>query len=302
VASLAAALGTAGAAAYLLWSVLSPVQAQVVPSAPMRQANLCDSLSAQPRERPTAQNTGVPPGVRLRPKENLVIDKPGTVIDGRDMTGGIEIKADNVTIRNSRLRVTAWYGITYADGVTGTKILNNDIFTTEGGYVGIATRDSIVCGNHIRGFENGITMGGNTMVRSNLIEDFRGMPGEDPHFDGIEVYFGSNSRIWGNDIRLVDPAGRWLRDTGAINITTHWSDIRNVDIRGNWIGGGSYTLYVTDVADHVYEQISIVGNRWYGKGPAGHAAWGAMSVDDAAGVSEFRDNLWGDTGEPLKAP
>lgn len=91
-----------------------------------------------------------------------------------DITGGVVVAADDVTIQNSRITVTDWYGITYEEGVTGTKILHNEIRTDDGGYVAIAAQDAVVCGNHIHGFENAITMGGGTVVQANFIEGFRG--------------------------------------------------------------------------------------------------------------------------------
>lgn len=271
------------------------------PPADTPGSGFCEEFPALPDARPTAENTGVPEGTRLRKSDSLVLDIPGEVVDAMDITGGIVVAADDVTIQNSRITVTDWYGITYEDGVTGTKILHNEIRTDDGGYVAIAAQDAVVCGNHIHGFENAVTMGGGTVVQANFMEAFQGLPDEDdPHFDGIELYYGSDSNVWGNNIVLTDPDGNWLEDTGAINITAHWSDIENVEIRGNWLGGGSYTLYATAVDSNALDDIRIVDNRFYGTPPGGHAAWGPITTDDGdKGISLLQGNVWDDTGAPL---
>ncbi|KAE8764880.1 right-handed parallel beta-helix repeat-containing protein [Georgenia thermotolerans] len=297
---LAAALAVAlaGVAAVLVLVRGAPAP----PTAAAAGAGSCDTFPQLPENRPTAATTGVSPDAELVESGSLLIETPGTVVEGKEITGNIVINADDVTIRNNRINVTEWYGITYDEEVTGTKIIGNEILTEDGGYVAIAATDAVICGNYIHGFENAITLGRRSIVQANFIEKFQGMPGEDPHFDGIEIYHGSHTHVWGNNIMLTDPSGAWLEDTGAVNITTHWSDIKDVDIRGNWIGGGSYTLYVEGTSDHDYDDIRIIDNRWYGDAPAGHAAWGAISVNGTEGISAFEGNAWDDTENPVPLP
>ena len=55
---------------------------------------------------PAFHNVGVPTGTTLTPSGSLSITTAGTVIDSKDITGNIEINANNVTIKNSRITVT----------------------------------------------------------------------------------------------------------------------------------------------------------------------------------------------------
>ena len=55
---------------------------------------------------PNAGNVGVPAGTILTASGSITVTTPGTVIDGKDITGTVTISADNVTIRNSRITVT----------------------------------------------------------------------------------------------------------------------------------------------------------------------------------------------------
>ncbi|SDL83304.1 hypothetical protein, partial [Tessaracoccus oleiagri] len=63
--------------------------------------------TAAPTGFPNATNTGVPAGTVLRRSGSIVVTTPGTVIDGLDVDGSIDVQANNVTIRNSRVSTGA---------------------------------------------------------------------------------------------------------------------------------------------------------------------------------------------------
>src|SRR6202012_4821296 len=52
---------------------------------------------------PDPSNTGVPPGIALAPSGSLSITQPGAVAPGLQVTGTIQVLADNVTIENTRV-------------------------------------------------------------------------------------------------------------------------------------------------------------------------------------------------------
>ncbi|GAA3124892.1 hypothetical protein [Nonomuraea salmonea] len=53
----------------------------------------------------------MPDGVRLRESGPMVVKENGAVIDGVEVTGYITVEADDVTIRNTRVRGTKnWWG------------------------------------------------------------------------------------------------------------------------------------------------------------------------------------------------
>jgi len=55
---------------------------------------------------PAYGNVGVPAGTTLRPSGSITVSADGTVIDGLDVAGTIEVKARNVTIKNTRVTPT----------------------------------------------------------------------------------------------------------------------------------------------------------------------------------------------------
>jgi hypothetical protein len=223
------------------------------------------------------------------------------VIDGRDIRGTVTVSANDVTIRNSRIHSSAngnYIGVSVVGGATGTKVFNNEIYTDNngGGLNGIDANQVQACGNYVHGFENGMTVGGGSIVQSNFIERLT-TPSVGPHPDGIEVYEGSNIQVLGNNILMTDASGNWLKATGAINVTSEYSNTSNVTISGNWMGGGSFTLYVRQSSaanGFNYSGIKITDNRWYGSPSRGYALYGPMSSD--GGISEFSGNVWDATG------
>lgn len=261
----------------------------------------CATFPALPSAKPDETNTGVPAGTTLTAYTGpTTITTAGTVIDGKIITSQLNVNANNVTIKNSKLGPGGYWAVLVGDNVTGTKILHSEVYAPNGGYTGIGMGDGIVCATHIHGYENGLTIGGNMTVQANYIHGLKGDGSTDPHYDAIEVYSGSNSNIWGNTLYVNDPNGGWLGETGALNLTTEWSSITNVVIKGNWLGGGSYTLYIRKSSGgggYTYSNIQVLNNRWMGSAPKGYAAYGPMS-DDGGSITES-GNVWDTTGLPL---
>ena len=258
--------------------------------APSSSADACTTSPSLPSTKPTAANTGLPAGTSLVASGDINANTAGQVITAKNVTGSITVSANNVTIQNSRITMSGYWAIRIMDGVTGTRIIHNDITSANGAYTGITGGDAFICGNYITKFENAITVGGNTIIQSNFIEK---LASDSPtaHFDGIEVYSGSNTKIWGNNVLLTNPSGGWLNDTGAINVTATWSAINALEITGNWLGGGSYTLYVDEQGYNV-TTASIINNTWYGSPPTGYAAWGPALVRDNGSVTTWSGNKW----------
>ncbi len=262
----------------------------------------CSTFPSLPPTKPTASNTGVPAGTVLTPYAGpYTITTNGAVIDGKDITQTLTINASNVTIKNSKIHPASGQS-TMAIVVkgSGTKILFSEVYTASGGgYVGILGGDMTVCGCYLHGWENAMTVSGGVMVQANYIDKLLSAQ-SGAHYDGIEMYDGSNSKFWGNNIRLTDASDKWRTETGALNVTTEWSSIKNVEIRGNWFGGGSYTLYIRKSSSgngYTYSAIKVQDNRWYGKAPKGYAAWGPIS-DDGGDIT-YTGNVWDDDGSSL---
>ncbi|MGF9764743.1 right-handed parallel beta-helix repeat-containing protein [Microvirga sp. 0TCS3.31] len=192
-------------------------------------------------EFPTAANAGVPSGTTLTPSGDIIVTKAGTVLNGLDIKGMVIIRADNVTVQNSRISSNAYAGVKVEKGFKGASVINSDIDgmgSTAGSY-GIMGNGTFV-GNDIRGFENGIHLtDGSSTIRGNYIHGLQA-PGS-PHYDGIQSMGGqSNTLIERNTILA--------RGTSAIFIDNMFGPIDGVTVRNNYLGDDGlflgYTMYV----------------------------------------------------------
>lgn len=267
---------------------------------PGGSADACTTYPALPAQQPNTSNTGIPSGTNLTAYTgSLTISTAGTVIDSKIISGDLKINANNVTIKNSRLSTGGYFAVT-SNASSGVKLVNNEILSSNGGnkYVGVIGKYELICGNYIHGFENPISMySGGAVIQANLIDKFEAGQA-DPHSDGIEIYGGSNYKIWGNNIMLTAPSGSWLTATGAINVSDDSSVIDNVEIHGNWLGGGSYTLYVDDKFGYNISNVKITDNVFYGIPPTGRAAYGPIFIRSGGTVTTNTGNKW-ENGQAL---
>ncbi len=88
---------------------------------------------------PDSTNTGVPPGSTLTPSGEIVVTTNGAVISRKDVTGSIQVQANNVVIKETEVTVDGTqkcpadtkpcggYGIRVYEGYTGTVITHDTI-------------------------------------------------------------------------------------------------------------------------------------------------------------------------------
>jgi hypothetical protein len=250
----------------------APPVASSKPAIATSSSHFCASYPSLPRAKPDAINTGVPSGTTLTHSGSLTVTKPGTVINSVWLKGTLTISANNVTVENSKIEaaISGWYGIDVAKGVTGTRVIYNEIWGDSGGYIGInapstgsAANYTFICGNHLHNWENGITCGPNMMVQANFIDAMQNHQ-NDSDADGIENYYGGNTRFWGNNILAYGVDGSSTAGiNSALNITATGVNIDNVQVNGNWLGGGGTTLDLDQQMGATAKNVSVTNNTWY---------------------------------------
>lgn len=188
---------------------------------------------------PGASNTGVPSGTTLTPSGALIITTAGAVIENLDISGGVEVRAANVTIRNCKIHGTGTYGLYVRSG-------------------SVTITDSEIYG----GFENGIGFDNWTAIRVNI----HGTSG-----DGVKL--GSNVRLEDSWIHDLTPASGAHADGGQVQggivntvVRHNWIDMNFANanaalfiapdlgpssagpltIEGNYVNGGNFTVYIVD--------------------------------------------------------
>ncbi len=206
--------------------------------------------------RPDAADTGVPSGVQLRRSGSITVTQDGAVIEGLDVDGTITVKADNVTIRNTRVSAgdpaTNTGPITYMGDATrliftvsGTRNTLIDHVELDGRgdsrTMGLVGASVTVRNSDIHGTGDGIKLGAQSVYEHNYIHDLSRNGNQ--HSDGMQLTGGSNIVIRNNTIDWT--AGL----NSAIMLKADFAPIRNVQVVDNFLSGGQYTLEVIGASD-----------------------------------------------------
>lgn len=192
-------------------------------------------------EFPSAETTGVPTGVNLKPYTGPTrISQAGTVIDGALITQPLVVVAgaNDVTIRNSLIRASAFFLVLNDEGARNLQITDTEL---DG--MGETRNNAAIAGHNytltrvnIHGTLDGAKFGSNVTIQDSLIHDLH--VSEDSHSDGLQSLGSDNVVIRHNTV--IVPQGA----TSAIILSTgSASSMRNVVIDNNLLGGGAYTVY-----------------------------------------------------------
>lgn len=253
---------------------------------------------------PGPGNTGwQPTGVTLKSSGSLNITTPGAVVDSLDISGTIYISANDVTVKRSRIRASAFAAIQIKAGVSGVRVEDCEIdgkgavggTANSMGVIGPAT----VLRSNIYGVENGVTVSSGSLVQDTYIHDL-GAPGS-PHYDGIQVDGGiSNVVIRHNNIV------NQINQTSAIMIDNYFGSISNITVDNNRLVGGGFSVYSdgqfgpgTPRGGYggTISGVSFTNNR-LGKGSYGYAnivyntpVWNG-NVDDVSGQALDTSVWW----------
>ncbi|MEU1385877.1 MULTISPECIES: hypothetical protein [unclassified Nonomuraea] len=243
---------------------------------------------------PGAGNTGVPDGTDLVKKTgSIVIKEDGKVIDGWDVTGDITVEADNVTIRNTRVRGQSdYWGILQREGFSGLKVEDSEIFGN--GKVrtqfGILNQGKMITIRRvdIHTISNGI------LTDQGLVEDSYV---HDPKYysgDHTDMIMSTGTAAPGTELVIRhNTVINTLDQTGAIALFQDFGVTRNVTVQGNFLAGGGWSLYAGAGRKGLSSNIKVIDNVFSRKvWPKGGYA-GPVSYWDANGPGNvWKGNSW----------
>jgi hypothetical protein len=248
---------------------------------------------------PNATNTGVPAGTVLKPSGSLVLSTPGEVVNGLDISGGVDIQASNVTLENCIIHVTdanAQWVVSVLGGLTGVTIQNCEIIgpglsanNQDAGIYIIGDSQVTINAVNIHEVGHGIDVsGGPVVVENSYIHDLNAASSS--HYDGI--YFGGGSspnfslQIQNNTIINQND------QTSAVFLENYFGSINNVSVNNNLLVGGGYTLYLVSntQSNGGGGEGGAVSNVSYTNNDIGSGYWGP---NDFAGpyVPVFTGNV-----------
>ncbi|MBF9233911.1 right-handed parallel beta-helix repeat-containing protein [Microvirga alba] len=222
---------------------------------------------------PNASNTGVPAGVILTPSGGITVTQAGTVIEGLNIKGQVNIQAANVTLKNCIITSSGYAPVNIKSGLTGVVVQDCEINGTgsnNDGSTGIAGQGTFLR-NNIYNVENGINVQGNdTRIEGNYIHDLNASGA--PHYDGVQIDGGvSNVTVTHNTVINNQPG------VSAVMIDNYWGAASNIKVDGNYLAGGGFPIY----SDGHFNSSSISGvsftNNYVVKG-----GWGYYYIQNSS--------------------
>jgi len=246
---------------------------------------------------PNATTTGVPAGTALTNSGGLYITTPGTVISGRNITGNVEIHADNVTIKNSK--ITGKIQV-FSGGAVFQRIEIVGPGTSGAGDPAIGWANYSCDGCNIHGWGKAFYMEDNVTIRNSWVHDLSviGDPGNGgSHNEAVYTQGGSNFTIVNNRL----DAGNAPNFSSAVSMFGQQRAVQNALVQGNLLNGGGYCLYAgndSEIAPINARYIgNTFGNTWYPK----CGKFGAATAYVSGNGNAWSGNVYAD-GTSVSAP
>lgn len=249
---------------------------------------------------PNSSNTGIPQGTILTPViGGLNVTVAGQVISDKDITGCVNINADNVTLRRVKIKGCASEPvINVGYGHKGIIIedceidgQNRNSFGSGVGYEGFTIQR---CNIHNTGL--GVHMTNNVTVEVNWIHDLYEAGGS--HNDNIVTNGGSNFIVRGNNLENSHT------QTANVALYGDFAAVSNALVENNLLQGGGYSVYGGSVDGKPYtsgaNNIRFLNNRFTKKYWPKGGYWGPVSAFDPSKPGNvWSGNIWDDTGSVI---
>ncbi|MQY14380.1 hypothetical protein SRB5_45460 [Streptomyces sp. RB5] len=255
-----------------------------VPSAPADPADrpsVCPTPAAC--DFPDASNTGPRTALKQQRTGDATIRENGAVIKGWDITGSLDIYANDVTVIDSRITSTNWWGINLRPGYKGLRILHTEITAVAGkgpdnGGVDYAVSNmggsSIEVGwCDVSVFGDALSMGqGN--LHDNYVHDivpFVNLGGEWQHTNTVISGGSGAGKLTIRHNTLLNPTPIDKGASASVGLFADTGPVSNTTVHDNYIAGGAYALYAggegssgIEVTDNVFATTYHPKGGYYG--------------------------------------
>ncbi|WP_432482803.1 right-handed parallel beta-helix repeat-containing protein [Kineococcus esterisolvens] len=207
---------------------------------------------------PGPHDTGVPLGAVLQPSGPLTITEDGRVVENLDVDGCVSVKADDVVLRNVRIRCGHQQRAIVIEG-SDRNLLVEDSEIDGLGSTEIAVGWS---GYTLRGVEvhdvvDGPRLGSGVTVEDSWIHDMVRVG--DLHSDALQSNGGTGIVVRGNTLVPTDTGtGDVLNAAVQLGAENDSGQLSDVLIEGNYLDGGNYSVNVRD--DEGVSGIVLRGN------------------------------------------
>lgn len=246
---------------------------------------------------PGARTTG--PRIPLTPHStgNMTVRADGTVISGWDITGSLDIYANDVTIVDTKITSANWWGVNLRAGYSGLRVLHTTITAVPGkgpdnGGVDYAVSNmggsSIEVGwSDISVFGNALSMG-QGYIHDTYVHDlvpFHNAGGEWQHTDAV-ISGGSNKgTLIIRHNTLLNPVAVGRGASASLGLFADSGPVSDTVIDHNLLAGGAYCLYGGGAGA---TGIKVTNNVFSTRYHRNCGVYGAVTAWNAGGAG----NVW----------
>jgi len=245
-----------------------------------------DAGSTGPRMTPTTRRSG-----------DLTIRTDHTVIRGWDLTGSLDVYADDVTVIDSRITSTNWWGVNLRQGFHGLRVLHTTLTGVPGKGPDHGGEDYAVSNmstslvevgwSDVSVFGDALSMGQGDLHDNYVhgISPFVNLGGEWQHTNAVISDGGGVGELSVRHNTLLNPTPTDHGASAAIGLYADTAPVTHTVVDGNWLAGGAYCLYAGGAGAH---GIQVTGNVFSSQYHRHCGAYGPVAYWNAGGA----DNLW----------
>lgn len=248
---------------------------------------------------PSSADTGPRAGSLTAHSGNQEVKRNGQVISGWDLTGSLDVYANNVTIVDSRIDSSNWWAVNLRPGYTGLRILHSLLTGTPGAgpdnggedyaVSNMGAGDIEVGWDDVSVFTNALSMG-NGYIHDDYVHGmvpFINRSGGYAHMDAVISDGNDTLGLLIKHNTLIDAAPLGKGPTSAVGLLPNMGPVEDTTVENNWLAGGSYALYAGGPqASHVV----VTGNVFSTEVAKFSGYYGVVADWNADG----KGNVWSD--------
>jgi hypothetical protein len=225
---------------------------------------------------PDASTTGPRLAYTEHKSGDLTIRDDKTVIRGWDLRGSLDVYANDVTVIDSRITSTNWWGINLRPGYHGLRVLHDTVTAIPGkgpdnGGVDYAVSNmggSIIevgwCDVSV--FGDALSMGqGN--LHDNYVHDitpFINLGGEWQHTNAVISDGGGSGELTIRHNTLLNNTPADKGPSASVGLYADVAPVTHTTVAGNWMAGGAYSFYGGSTgANHIQVTDNVFSPQYF---------------------------------------
>jgi len=173
---------------------------------------------------------------------SITVVEQNAIIENLNLTGCINVEADNVIVRNVRINCSGFYGIRIDSESKGLVIEDVEIFGMQSSGI-LGSNFTVRRANIHDSGADAIKPGRNVLIENSWMHRLGTKPLS--HSDAVQMVAGGDVTIRENNIDMPHALSGYTNSQCMI-IQTNNGPIDNILIQGNWLNGGGYCVQVND--------------------------------------------------------